>query len=216
MIHYPCRNRAVRASSSLRWWALLVARSSLVSQYPSDFIPICHGAWAFIGSLTLFNHPNWDIPSQASPSVRLISASQLYRSLPSPFASNNSRSCTTSEKECRRALSVASAGVWTYLAYRSYDSGTTACKQQGAVASKSLLYSLAAAATASVLLYTVVIIMPTNKDLMKLNRTAGVTGAASMSEAEVKALLKSWNSMNYVRAVLPMLGSLMGLYAVIS
>jgi len=79
-----------------------------------------------------------------------------------------------------------------------------------------LLYSLAAAATASVLLYTVVIIMPTNKDLMKLNRTAGVTGAASMSEAEVKALLKSWNSMNYVRAVLPMLGSLMGLYAVIS
>ena len=114
------------------------------------------------------------------------------------------------------ALSVASAGVWAYLAYTSYDSGTNVDKQKGAVTSKSSLYSLAAVATGSVLLYTVVVIMPNNKDLMRLNSIAGISGAGSVSEAEVKALLKSWKSMTYVRAVLPMLGSLIGLYAVIS
>ena len=119
-------------------------------------------------------------------------------------------------KEVSPTLSVASAGVWAYLAYAFYDSGTNVGRQEGAVTSKSLLYSLAAVATGSVLLYTVIFIMPNNKDLMRLNRTAGMSGAGSVSEAEVKALLKSWNSMNYVRAVLPMLGSLIGLYAVIS
>ena len=119
-------------------------------------------------------------------------------------------------KRVSPALSVASAGVWAYLAYTSYNSGTNVGKQEGAVTSKSSLYSLAAVATGSVLLYTVIIIMPNNKDLMRLNRIAGISGAGSVSEAEVKALLKSWNSMNYVRAVLPMLGSLIGLYAIIS
>lgn len=82
--------------------------------------------------------------------------------------------------------------------------------------SKSSLYSLAVVATGSVLLYTVIFMMPTNKELMRLNEIAGISGAGSMSEAEVKALLRSWSNMNYVRAVLPMLGGLIGLYAVIS
>ena len=113
-------------------------------------------------------------------------------------------------------LSVASASIWAYLAYTSYSSGTNVGKQQGAVISKSSLYSLAAVATGSVIVYTGLFIVSTNKDLMRLNKTAGMSGAGSVSEAEVKALITSWSSMTYVRAVLPMLGSLVGLYAVIS
>ena len=51
---------------------------------------------------------------------------------------------------------------------------------------------------------------------MELNTMVAKDGAGAVSEAEVKALLQSWKSMTYVRAVLPMVGGVVGAYAALS
>lgn len=59
--------------------------------------------------------------------------------------------------------------------------------------------------------------MPTNKDLMKMAKIADEvdeTEAKVFAQESVKAP-RRWNWMNFVRAVLPMIGTVVGLIAAI-
>jgi hypothetical protein len=55
--------------------------------------------------------------------------------------------------------------------------------------------------------------MPTNLDLMRRAKVAKEDAESLKFEKESEVMLAKWNIMNYVRAVLPMIGAWVGLYA---
>jgi hypothetical protein len=72
------------------------------------------------------------------------------------------------------------------------------------------LYAIAGLLSFGVLPWTVLVMMPVNQELM---RRAKVEDESAKFMVESKQSLASWDSMNYVRAVLPMVGAWVGLYA---
>lgn len=105
-------------------------------------------------------------------------------------------------------LSAAGAAAWGYAAWHSST-------HEGDATWK--LYSVAAALTLAILVWTVAVMMPTNKDLMKMAKIADEvdeTEAKVFAQESVKAP-RRWNWMNFVRAVLPMIGTVVGLIAAI-
>jgi len=57
--------------------------------------------------------------------------------------------------------------------------------------------------------------MPTNKRLGEIAREGKGGKGAKVDEGEVQALLRSWNGMNYVRALIPMVGGVVGLWGLL-
>jgi hypothetical protein len=68
-------------------------------------------------------------------------------------------------------------------------------------------------ATFAILPWTVAVMMPTNLDLMRRAKVAKEDAESLKFEKESEVMLAKWNIMNYVRAVLPMIGAWVGLYA---
>jgi hypothetical protein len=80
------------------------------------------------------------------------------------------------------------------------------------------MYSAAGLLTLSVLIWTGVFMLPTNKDLMhreKISRDVKNTDML-VFEKQSFASLKRWDGMNLVRAVLPMVGAIVGLSAALN
>jgi hypothetical protein len=104
-------------------------------------------------------------------------------------------------------VSITSAVSWATAAWISHSQGGD---------SEWKLYAVAALATASVLGFTVLAMLPTNKELIR--RAKVVTEAKGDEldrefEAKSEELIGLWDSLNYVRAVLPMVAAWVGLYA---
>lgn len=86
----------------------------------------------------------------------------------------------------------------------------------------SNMYLLAAALSVSIIPYTLIVMHATNKRLLGRAEQADVEGPAAREKVEIKASkedtivlgwLKTWCSMNFVRAMLPLSASLVGLCA---
>jgi hypothetical protein len=76
------------------------------------------------------------------------------------------------------------------------------------------LYATAGFLTFAVPLWTVAVMMHTNNDLMKKAKVGGELEAESESfKTSSEQALVTWDRMNMVRAVLPMVGAWVGLYA---
>jgi len=101
-------------------------------------------------------------------------------------------------------VSALSAALWGVAAWISHGQHSEDWK----------FYATAGAFTFAVPLWTVVVMLPTNNDLMKKAKLGGELEAESESfkVTSEKALVK-WDRMNMVRAVLPMVGAWVGLYA---
>ena len=78
-----------------------------------------------------------------------------------------------------------------------------------------MLYGVAGLATFGILPWTGAVMMPTNNELIrraKLDKKSDVDEA----DAETEKLLKTWNQMNYLRAALPMVGAVVGLWTALA
>lgn len=80
-----------------------------------------------------------------------------------------------------------------------------------------VLYSTAGLLTFSVLPWTIAVMMPSNKELLGKAKIAGELEADGEKrrafDLEAERAMRTWNIMNWVRAVLPMAGAWVGLYA---
>jgi hypothetical protein len=105
-------------------------------------------------------------------------------------------------------VGIASSSVWGYAAWFSYTHAHRS-------SSDWKFYALAGLVTLSILPWTILVMMPTNLDLMKRAKaTVEVEGEKDGAfKAESVKALDRWNVMNYVRAVPPMVGAWIGLYA---
>lgn len=99
------------------------------------------------------------------------------------------------------SVSAASTLLWGWSAWSARDSDA------------GKFYAAAGGLTLGVLLWTVAVMMPTNLELMRRAKTAKEDGESTKFEEESAKVLATWNWMNYVRAVLPMVGAWVGLYA---
>lgn len=72
---------------------------------------------------------------------------------------------------------------------------------------------MASLATFAIPLWTVVFMRPTNNELMRRAKAAKEATESVAYENESVKLLALWDRMNFVRAVLPMVGAWFGLYA---
>jgi hypothetical protein len=89
--------------------------------------------------------------------------------------------------------------------------GFTAWSARGSEVWK--FYAVGGLATFAILPWTVAVMMPTNLDLMRRAKVAKEDAESLKFEKESEVMLAKWNIMNYVRAVLPMIGAWVGLYA---
>jgi hypothetical protein len=69
---------------------------------------------------------------------------------------------------------------------------------------KGCFISVARIATLVILPFTGVVMMPTNKELMRLAKE-GLEEQGMVSESNGATILSKWNKMNCIRAVLPMI-----------
>ena len=74
------------------------------------------------------------------------------------------------------------------------------------------LYAVTAAATFGVLAWTLGAMMGTNLELLRMAKAAREDSGSKMLVGAEKAVA-TWNWMNYVRAVIPMVGAWVGIYA---
>lgn len=102
-------------------------------------------------------------------------------------------------------VSAASGVAWAVAAWASYGRNNSLDWK---------LYAAAGLATFSILPYTVVVLMPTNKELMKRAKIAGdMEHVEDKFAAESEEVLATWSTLSNVRVVLPMVGAWFGLYA---
>jgi len=100
------------------------------------------------------------------------------------------------------SVSAVTALLWALSASSVKDSEDSAWK----------LYAVAGLATASVPIWTVGFMLPTNNELMRMAKVAKEGSETTVYGREAGVLLNKWSWMNYVRAVLPMVGAWVGLY----
>ena len=74
-------------------------------------------------------------------------------------------------------------------------------------------YAAGGLATFAILPWTIAVMMPTNLELMRRAKVAKEDAEGLNFKKESAVMLTKWNIMNYVRAVLPMVGAWVGLYA---
>ena len=94
----------------------------------------------------------------------------------------------------------------------------TATKQPGRFPNQAFdptsplaLYTGAALAIPAIIPYTIEIMKPTNDRLIRNAKEPN-----SISEGETRRLIRSWRGMNYNRAIIALVGTLMGGVAVLS
>lgn len=74
-------------------------------------------------------------------------------------------------------------------------------------------YAVGGLATFAILPWTIAVMMPTNKELMRRVKVAKEETEGLAFGKDSEKILAQWDRMNYVRAVLPMIGAWVGLYA---
>ncbi|RHZ46137.1 hypothetical protein CDV55_100780 [Aspergillus turcosus] len=107
-------------------------------------------------------------------------------------------------------IAAATAAVFFYLAW-SVREGTVLSLL--AARNSSLLYSAAGILTGGIVPFTLAFIMGTNR---ALEAKVGAKDEVEETRAEVESLLERWGVLNAVRAVLPLVGAVVGVLAVIS
>ena len=100
-------------------------------------------------------------------------------------------------------VSAASALLWGYSAWSAKDNEDPL---------EWKLYAVAGLATFSVLAWTLAFIRPTNNELMRRAKVAKEVTETAVFGRESIEILARWSWMNYVRAVLPMVGAWVGIY----
>jgi hypothetical protein len=81
---------------------------------------------------------------------------------------------------------------------------------------KKGLFAAAGVLSVAFLPWTLLVMMPTNKRLGEIARQVrGGKAESKVDEGEVQTLLRAWNSMNLVRATLPMVGAVVGLWGIL-
>ena len=103
-------------------------------------------------------------------------------------------------------VSAVSALLWGLTAWNSKNNQDS---------SDWKFYAAASFATLAIPLWTLVVMMPTNNELIKRSKAAKEGFEPLDSEQESVKLLGAWDRMNFVRAVLPMVGAWVGLYALL-
>ncbi|PVH85617.1 DUF1772-domain-containing protein [Cadophora sp. DSE1049] len=107
-------------------------------------------------------------------------------------------------------LSAISAACWFYSAYASHS-----LHPSTSATDTTQLYATAGALTLCTTVWTVLAMMPTNKALMRRVKAVkeGVEGESVEWKREAERKLGTWSWMNYVRAVIPLVGGWVGMYA---
>ncbi|KAF4626910.1 hypothetical protein G7Y89_g11245 [Cudoniella acicularis] len=102
------------------------------------------------------------------------------------------------------ALAVASS--FAYLAWSSPS-------RSGTSNNNSRLYTLAAALTMGIVPFTLMFMAPTNN---KIFRKAAQAATAPAFDSEFGALIERWSTLNFVRSLLPLLGGVVGMAAILA
>lgn len=76
-------------------------------------------------------------------------------------------------------------------------------------------YAAAGIISFSILPWTVAVMMTSNKELMRRAKVSKEEAESLKFGEDSAKILARWDSMNYVRAVLPMIGAWVGLYAML-
>lgn len=111
-------------------------------------------------------------------------------------------------------VAAASSVAWGYITYISYATrelpGTSISGTP-----RWVLYGVAGLATFGILPWTVAVMMPTNNELIRRAKLEKKE-AVEKEDVEMEKLLKTWNQMNYLRAALPMVGVVVGLWTALA
>ena len=110
-------------------------------------------------------------------------------------------------------IAAASAVFWGYLTYASYS-----MKAGGLVRSSWQSYLAAGLLTFAILPWTLVVMMPANKTLMKAAWKVQIDGAEAIKlqdHAKLEETIGLWGTMNWFRAVTPMVGGMIGVWGIL-
>lgn len=81
----------------------------------------------------------------------------------------------------------------------------------------ALIYSTAALLTIGMVPYTMIFMLPTNDKLTaKAEQHASAKGAVATDDKEVIELLKKWSFLSGVRGLLPLMGGVVSLAAILA
>lgn len=100
-------------------------------------------------------------------------------------------------------VSTLSALLWGFSAWTVHKNGG----QDGT------FYAVAGLATFANVPWTVGVMMPTNSELLRRSKAAAEGAEGTEFEEGSLSALKRWDALNYMRAVMPMVGAWVGLWA---
>lgn len=130
----------------------------------------------------------------------------------------------TSGAKVSPPLAIFSLFTWGYASYLSYShshspSISSSISLSGDGTSDWVLYVLAGGLSFSILPWTLIMMMPTNNELLRRAKVAKEReGKGEVKEEEDKEsgkLIEKWDGLHFVRFWLPTLGAAVGLYAVL-
>jgi hypothetical protein len=110
-------------------------------------------------------------------------------------------------------VGAASSVLWGYLTYAAYSR-----KADGLFRKSWHSYLAAGLLTFAILPWTLVIMMPSNKTLMEAAWKVQAGGADAIkleNYAELEKSMELWGTLNWFRTVTPMVGGMIGLWAVL-
>ena len=79
------------------------------------------------------------------------------------------------------------------------------------------IYSAAAFLTFGMIPYTMIFMLPTNNKLMaKAEQVAGAKGAVAADDKEIIELLRKWSFLSGIRSLVPLLGGVVSVAAILA
>lgn len=147
-------------------------------------------------------------------SVPALSKSQKQDSVPAGYLARQWKYIFEDGKVQNPGVAAIASASFAYLAW-SVRSGTALSL---IVPKNSVrVYSISALLAIGVVPFTMLFMLPTNNRLIaKAEQAAGVKGAVAADDKEVIELLRKWSVLSGIRSLVPLLGGVISLAAILA
>ncbi|KAE9377164.1 DUF1772-domain-containing protein [Stipitochalara longipes BDJ] len=147
-------------------------------------------------------------------SVPALSKSQKQDSVPAGILARQWKYIYDDGKIQNPSIAVIAGTSFAYLAW-SVRSGTALSLV--VPKNSAQIYSVAALLTYGMIPYTAIFMLSTNQKLMaKADQAVGAKGAVATDDKEVIELLKNWAVVSGIRGLLPLLGGIVSMAAILA
>jgi hypothetical protein len=159
-------------------------------------------------------HPPGNIEALSIISVPALSKSQEKDSVPAGMLARQWKYIYDDGKIQNPSLAVIAGTSFAYLAW-SVRRGTALSLL--VPKNSAQIYTVAALLTYGMIPFTALFMLSTNQPLMaKADRAVGAKNAVATDDKEVIELLKKWSFLSAVRGLLPLLGGVVSMAAILA